>query len=158
MSETGEKGGHCRFLVYFRTLWSYSGFNTDSAPWSDLLLGETRLGQGNQMCDWGLHGSRGGCPPWHPSTCSPCLSGSVQWDLVLCGVSNKADMFSLHPYAARKFLLRSEKGKASAGMGGGHGCREQRVETNVFKSAEQSVPGRSNFEIRALGSILFYFL
>lgn len=42
---------------------------------------------------------------------------------------------------------------------GGQLCgREQRVETSVFKSAQQSVPGRSNFEIRALGPILFYFL
>lgn len=67
-------------------------------------------------------------------------------------------MFSLDPHAARKFLQRSEKAKASARVGGGHGSREQRVETSVFKSAEGSVPGRSNFEIRASGSILFYFL
>lgn len=42
-------------------------------------------------------------------------------------------------------------------VGVGHGGREQRVETSVFKSAEQSVIGRSNFEIKALGCILFYF-
>lgn len=67
-------------------------------------------------------------------------------------------MFSPHPYAARKFLQRSEKGKASACVGGGQGGRGQKVETSMFKSPERSVPGRSNFEIRAPGSILFYFL
>ena len=38
----------------------------------------------------------------------------------------------------------------------GHGGREQRVETGVFKSAEQSVLGRGNFEIRL--RILFYLI
>lgn len=38
----------------------------------------------------------------------------------------------------------------------GHGGREQRVETSVFKSAEQSVLGRGNFEIRL--RILFYLI
>ena len=38
----------------------------------------------------------------------------------------------------------------------GHGSREQRVETGVFKSAEQSVLGRGSFEIRL--RILFYLI
>lgn len=41
-------------------------------------------------------------------------------------------------------------------VGGGHGGREQSIETSVFKSAEQSVIGRSNFEIKHW--VVFYFI
>jgi hypothetical protein len=44
----------------------------------------------------------------------------------------------------------------NACVGRGHRGRE-RVETSVFKSMEQSVLGWSNFEIRALGSILLFY-
>ena len=41
----------------------------------------------------------------------------------------------------------------------GHGGREQRVETGVFESAEQSVLGRGNFEIRLriLSYLVFFY-
>lgn len=86
----------------------------------------------------------------------------IQWERPTSGIwfyavsATRLTMFSPHPYAAKKFLPRSQKGKASACVGGGQGGRGQKVETSVFKSPERSVPGRSNFEIRA--PVLFYFI
>lgn len=66
-------------------------------------------------------------------------------------------------YLARKFLQRLKKGDVSARVGGAGGrgavrgtAARRRGETSVFKSVEQSLPGWSNFEIRAFGSALFY--
>lgn len=44
----------------------------------------------------------------------PVSVAQFQWNLLLRGVSNKADMPSLHLSLARKLLQRLEKGKVSA--------------------------------------------
>lgn len=88
-----------------------------------------------------------------PLTWSVCLISCVVW---YGDVSNKAHMHFLHLKLARKLLQRLEKGRESVGVG--HAGRARREKTGVFKSAQQSVLGRGNFEIRASGSILFYFI
>lgn len=87
-----------------------------------------------------------------PLTWSVRLSSRGVW---YCDVSNKAHVHSLHLNRARKLPQRLEKGRVSVGVG--HAGRGRSEKTGVFKSAEQSVLGRGNFEIRASGSILFYF-
>lgn len=78
----------------------------------------------------------------------------------IAGVSNKADMRWLHLHLARKLLPSLEEGRVSVGVGVGvgYGGRAQSVQTSAFKSAGRSILGKGNFEIRALGSILLFFL
>lgn len=107
----------------------------------------------NQRSHWGLRGCGGSCPPWHSGTSSPGPCGSVPVDLVLWVSAARLTRhlsISTWPGSSR----RDQSGEVSVGVG--HGGGAPSVQTSVFKSAEQSVLGRGNFKIRALGSILFY--
>lgn len=77
--------------------------------------------------------------------------------MVFCSLRNKADTKSLHLCLTREFLPKLEKGKAGPRVGG-EGAWRQGAEgrDGCLESAEQSVRGRGNFEIRL--RILFYLI